>query len=128
MRSKSYSIKISPIAWKRAHRNSNRTMDHDDKEKLYFTLHLENQHNEEPVFTKGVSVQAIFYMPIPKSLKDRVPSLHHATSPDLEDLNKFLLEHLRGVVIKEPRLICSLTSKKVYDKDPRTEFVITEVE
>jgi len=100
-------------------------MDYDDKEKLSFSLHLENQHNEDPVFAQAVEIQAVFYMPIPKK---SVSSLRHATSPDLEDLNKFLLEQLRGVVIKEPRLICSLSTKKVYDKDPRTEIVITEVE
>lgn len=127
MRSKSYRININPIAWQRPARNGNRYYDSQAKDKVSFGLYLNHQHNNEAPFDKAIHMEVIFYMPIPKSIKDRKESIYHATTPDLDNLCKFLLDAIKDVLITDDRIICSLTAKKVYDKDPRTELIITEV-
>jgi Holliday junction resolvase RusA-like endonuclease len=66
-------------------------------------------------------------MPIPKPIKERPNSIYHSVAPYLESLNKFFLDAIRDIIITDDRVICSFSAKKVYDKNPRTEIVITEV-
>lgn len=128
MRSKAYCIKITPIAWQRALRNGNRSYDLQTKDKVSFGLYLDQQHADEPFFEKPIHIDVTFYMPIPKPLKERTSSLYNAGTPYLENLWKFLLDAMKDILILDDRVICSLSMKKVYDKEPRTELIITEVE
>jgi Holliday junction resolvase RusA-like endonuclease len=127
MRSKTYRINIPPIPWQRIVRNGNRLYDTDAKERVSFALYLEHQHNEEPLFLKPVHLDVIFYMPYPRVKKQREKHIYHTNLPHLENLYKFLVQSLKDVVIPDDRVICSLSAKKVYDNEPRTEFIITEV-
>jgi len=108
-------------------RNGNRCYDTQAKERISFTLYLSQQHNEEPFFDKPIHLDATFYMPIPKSIKKRENSLYHFNVPYLDNLYRFLLDAMKDVLIADDRVICSLSLKKVYDKEPRTELKITEV-
>ncbi len=126
MRSKAYCVNIIPIPWKRAARNGNRLYDAQARDKVNFGLYLSNIHNDEPLFSNPIHLDIIFYMPIAKTIKNR--TLYHSFAPDLDNLCKFLLDAIRDVLIVDDRIICSLTAKKVYDKEPRTELIITEVE
>jgi len=127
VRSKSYCIKVKPIAWQRAARNSNRYFDAQAKDKLAHGLYLINQHGDEPLFEGPIRLQVIFFMAIPKTLQNRQHSVYHSKSPDLDNLIKFLLDAMTDVIIADDRIICSLDAIKVYDVMPRTEFIITEV-
>ena len=128
MRSKSYRINISPIAWQTVVRNSSRSYDNNAKDRISFGLYLNQQHNEEPFFANPVHVEATFFMPIAKTLKGREDSFYHSKTPYMDNLYQFLLDAMKGVVIADERVISSLSLKKVYDKEPRTELIITEVE
>lgn len=128
MRSKSYIIKVKPIAWQRAARNGNRYFDAQAKDKLNFGLYLINQHGEEPLFDKAIHIDITFYMNIPKAKQDKLKSLYHVGPVDLDNLTKFLLDAMKDVIIVDDRIVCSMTMKKVYDWLPRTEITITEVE
>ena len=128
MRSKSYRINIVPIAWQRVTRSAARSYDTQTKDKVSFGLYLAQQHNEEPFFDKPIHLDVTFYMPIPKLSKERSASPYHSSSPYIDNLYKFFVEALKGVIIQDDRVICSLSIKKVYDKEPRTEMTITEVE
>ncbi len=128
MRSKAYCIKVKPIAWQRACRNGSRYFDAQAKDKLSFGLYLINQHGDEPIFQVPVHMDVTFYMPIPKSMQNRQYSIYHCKTPDLDNLCKFLLDSMKDVLIVDDRIISCLTAKKLYDKDPRTELVLTEVE
>lgn len=127
MRSKSYRINITPIPWQRIARKGNRCYDTQTREQVCFTLYLSQQHNDEPFFTNPVHLEVIFYMPIHKLVKDRQESHYHHTVPYLDNLYKFVLDAMRGVVVSDERVISSVSLKKVYDKEPRTELTITEV-
>jgi len=127
MRSKEYCIKITPIAWQRVVRSSNRSYDNQTRDKVSFGLYLAQQHNDEPFFDKPIHLDVTFYMPIPNPIKERSNSVYHATAPFLDNLYRFLVDAIKDIVIADDRVICSLSVKKVYDKEPRTEIVITEV-
>jgi len=108
MRSKSYRINIEPIAWRRPSHKESR----EYNDTVSFGLHLSKQHNEEPLFADPVHLDK---------------SNHPITTPYIDNLYHFLLYALKDVVIIDERVICSLSMKKVYDKEPRTEIVITEM-
>lgn len=127
MRSKQYCIKVTPIAWKRAGRNGNRYFDFQAREKLTLGICLNNQQGSDPLFSQAIHMDIVFYMPIPRLLKDREKLPYHTKTPDADNLCKLLFDALKGVVIQDDKLIFSYSVKKMYDKDPRTEFTITEV-
>ncbi len=127
MRSKSYCIKVKPMAWQRAGRNGSRYFDAQAKDKLAHGLYLINQHDDEPLFDKAIRIDAVFYMAIPKTLQNRSHTKYHTKSPDIDNLKKFLLDSLKDVLITDDRIVSELGAAKYYDKDPRTEFTITEL-
>ena len=127
MRSKAYRIDIVPIACARVMRNANRSYDALTRDKVSFGLYLAQQHNDEPFFDKPVHLDVTFYMPIPKQLKERSDSVYHFAVPFIDNLWRFFIDAIKDIVISDERVICSFSAKKVYDKEPRTELIITEV-
>lgn len=69
-------------------------------------------------------------MPIPKIIKKREPYKWFAHFPDIDNLQKFIFDAITdtGVIWKDDRLIASLIAKKLYDRNPRTHIIITELE
>lgn len=128
MRMKEYIVPIRPISWMRPRINGKRFYDGQNADKVAFGLHLLNQHNNEPLFSKPISLEVIFYMPIAPTKKERVESSWHSIVPDIDNLCKFLEDAIKDVLITDDRIICSLSAKKVYSKQPRTEFTIRELE
>ena len=124
MRSKAYCINIAPITWQRATR---RDYALKTKDAISFGLYLNQQHNDEPFFSNPIHIEATFYMPVTQRVTKDKQIFYHANVPHLENLYKFLLEAMKDVLIADDRVICSLSLKKVYDKEPRTELIITEV-
>jgi Holliday junction resolvase RusA-like endonuclease len=124
MRSKSYCVNIPPIAWQRVVRSRNRMYNIHMKDRVAFGLYLSQQHNDEPLFEKPIHLEVVFYMAMGKTPKDKQ---YHAAPPYLDNLYTFLVDALKDVLIRDGRVICSLSLKKVYDKEPRTELIITEV-
>lgn len=129
-RVKEYVINFAPIPWKRAGIHGKTFYDKQHHEKLATGLYLNQQHGNAPQFTKPIHVEAIFYMPIPKIIKKREPYKWFANFPDIDNLQKFIFDAITdtGVIWKDDRLIASLIAKKLYDKNPRTHIIITELE
>lgn len=128
LRSKSYCVKMNPIPWKRAGMNGSRLFDAQKQDKVMMGLYLNQQHNDEPLFNKATHLEVIFYFNYPKTLKKRSGSSWVSTVPDLDNLEKFLLDSIKNILITDDRIIVSMNSKKIYDKDPRVEFTLTELE
>ena len=84
-----------------------------------------------------IMLKVIFFMPRPKShyrtgkfkniLKDNMPE-HHSTTPDLDNLVKFLCDTIQGRdrLIVDDSQICILQAEKEYG-NPRTEVIIEEI-
>lgn len=123
-RVKSYIIELPPVAWQRAKLNGQRFFDGQHKDKVCFGLHMNSQHKGEPLFSTAIDIQLTFYMPQPKSMKKLIP---HSNAPDLDNLCKFILDAMKGVLITDDKIISTISAKKVYDHFPRYEFTITEL-
>jgi Holliday junction resolvase RusA-like endonuclease len=108
-------------------RSGSRSYDAHTRDKVCFGLYLSQQHGEEPFFDKPIHIDVTFYLPIPKPVKDKPTSLSRTASPSLDCLYKFFIDAIKDILIADNRVICSLSMKKVYDKEPRTELLITEV-
>jgi len=127
LRSKSYTIPVPPIIWQRAGLNGTRFYDAQKSDKIATGLYLNQQHGNEPLFDKAIHMEVIFYMPIPKSIPKREKSVWHTAPGDLDNLCKFLLDASKNITMSDDRILSSLIAKKIYDKNPRTEFTITEL-
>ena len=72
-----------------------------------------------------------FFMPIPKSLSskkyDALLLTPHYKKPDLSNLIKFYEDICNGLIYKDDAQIVSISAKKLYDSEPRTEFKLTEI-
>lgn len=129
-RTKEYIIDLFPIPWKRAGQNERHFYDRQTHEKTAVGIHLVSQHGSDPVFCGPLHMDLTFYMPLPKSLCKRKKTVWHHTTPDLDNLEKFLLDTITktGVIWRDDRLVSSMSVKKIYDKHPRTHIVIKELE
>jgi len=127
-RSMSFTIPLAPIAWQRAGLNGKHFFDKQHKEKLFVNIYLIQQLHGQPIFSKAVKMSILFCMPTPKYLQKSKTLPPHDKKPDLDNLEKFLLDSIsNGVLLSDDCLVCSVSKEKVYDKNPRTEFTITEV-
>jgi len=71
----------------------------------------------------------MFYMAICKTRRERVEYQYCATVPDIDNLQKLLLDSLvKSKIIFDDRYVSSITAKKLYSKKPRTEITITELD
>ena len=129
-RMKEYVINLVPIPWKRAGVREKVFYDRQTHEKLAFGLYLNKEHGSEPKFVKPVHVEVVFYMPIPKSVSKRSRILWHRSVPDIDNLQKFVFDAINHTrtIWEDDRIVSSLVAKKVYDNNPRTHIIITELE
>lgn len=77
-----------------------------------------------------VNCEFYFYMPIPESLSKKDKTLilwnafEHISKPDCDNLAKFYLDCMSGIVYEDDRKIYRLSILKRYDEEPRTEIRI----
>lgn len=128
LRSKSYCINIKPIPWQRPMLNGYRFFDGQHKDKVCFGIHMQQQHGEAQLFNRPIHLDMTFYMETPKSISARKKGVFHTNRPDLDNLCKFILDAMKDVLISDDKIICKLSAQKIYGKEPRVEFTITEVE
>jgi Holliday junction resolvase RusA-like endonuclease len=127
-RSMSFTIPIDPIPWQRPGLNGKHFFDKQHKEKLVFNIYINQQLHGQPIFSKAVKMTMLFCMPTPKYLLKCKALPPHDKKPDLDNLEKFLLDSIsHGILLADDCIVCSVSKDKVYDKNPRTEFTITEV-
>lgn len=131
-RQKTYHLDFKPLAWSRAGYNRvSGFYDTQARDKTCMRIYLENQHFGEELFHKPCRLDVVFYMPIPANhYRKKVQPIHHVFTPDLDNLIKYLLDSIKGIIIADDRMVCSITAKKIYTSadSTRTEFTITEVE
>ena len=86
---------------------------------------LKSQFKEDP-WEMPIALDLIFFMPIPKSasaLKKRQMAnglIGHIKKPDLDNLQKYILDCLNGLAFKDDSQICEIRAKKRYATNPST--------
>ncbi|MGB6528493.1 MAG: RusA family crossover junction endodeoxyribonuclease [Candidatus Nitrosopolaris sp.] len=128
-RTKSYIIPVAPIPWARARLAGKRHFNAQSQERFAFGICLKTQHNSEPLFARPIALDITFFMPesANHAKKNKDGMIYHSQRPDLDNLTKFLLDSLKGVLVTDDSIISRIVAKKVYDREPRTEFVIQEI-
>lgn len=128
-----YVIPGNPISLKRPRFSSatKRMYNPQRNEMLILSIGLQSQHDDEPLFEGPLHMDVTFFMPIPsktsKKAKQDIILKPDATRPDLDNLIKFVADISNGVLYKDDALIASISAKKVYDINPRTEFSIQSI-
>ena len=126
-----------PVPKKRArtfnHHGKIVTWDSQDKLKEGYKWQVRAQYREEPI-TSPVILDIVFLMPIPKStskVKQRAMlngTLHHMCRPDVDNLQKFVLDVLNDVVLKDDAQVVEIHAKKVYSSKSGTVVRIIPME
>lgn len=76
-----------------------------------------------------INVILTFFMPIPKSTPKRInlKGAPHHKRPDIDNLIKFILDVIQGVLITDDAIVSSIEAHKIYSDNPRTEITIKEL-
>ena len=80
-----------------------------------------------------LSLDAIFYMPIPKSankgLRERMASerMMHTKKPDTDNMLKSVLDGCNGIAYKDDNQIAQIRATKFYSENPRVEVTISTI-
>jgi Holliday junction resolvase RusA-like endonuclease len=96
-----------------------------EKEVKAIRLVIKDQWKYKPI-DGGVSVEFMFHMPIPKSTTKKRKwemehgEAHHLKKPDIDNLEKFMLDCMNGIVWNDDRQIVKLVSRKQYNIEPKT--------
>jgi Holliday junction resolvase RusA-like endonuclease len=98
--------------------------------RLLTTIELERQHQDEPLFEGPLSLEVLFFFPLPLTPRSRCkarPGDQYTMPPSLFTLIHFLESVSHGVIYDCESSIAYVTCKKTYDEEARTEFTITEI-
>jgi Holliday junction resolvase len=124
-----------PQARARTVRRGNKTITYDPASKLKegYKWQIRSQYREEPL-TVPVAIDILFMMPIPKSTSKTKTAamangtIHHMKRPDLDNLEKFLLDVLNDVVLKDDGQVVEMHARKIYSTKPGTYVRIIPME
>ena len=120
-----------PIPWKRPGHNSHTGSIYDEQKKLKEQCRwvLQAQYREDPL-TCPLDIGMIFYFPISESTSavKRTQMLngviHHMIKPDVDNLAKFALDTMTGVIFHDDCQVFRLSVEKRYSTKPGTYIQI----
>lgn len=138
MRSNSYTVFGKPQAQKRPRMSIQKrgakvfphVYDSQKEERSEMRKHIMQQMRDKRILRhlEGcLSVNMIFHMPTPKNKLKTHLNKPHDTKPDIDNLAKFALDTLNGLVFEDDKSISELLCKKIYSDTPRTEITICEI-
>lgn len=124
-----YIVNGDPIPLLRARFGRRCVYDSQKAIKGRWSIDLERQHEDRPMLSGPLHLDAYFYMPIPNHItKEKKLTYHkrpHVFRPDLSNLIKFLEDCATGIIFRDDSIIASISARKLYDHITRTEFIIT---
>lgn len=99
------------------------------QERLEAQWQLRSQWKNEPI-QHPVSVEFIFALPVPSSTSQKLRSkmlsgeIRHMKKPDATNLQKFMEDAIKGIVIADDNQVVKICSSKKYSETPMTEIRI----
>jgi Holliday junction resolvase RusA-like endonuclease len=77
----------------------------------------------------AIEVDIIFWMPIPKATtkKMRATMYYHTKKPDIDNLAKFYMDCMNGIVWNDDAQVVCLTATKYYSEYPNVAIEAMEV-
>lgn len=102
-----------------------RSFDPQTKQKEQVRWQLRSQFTDE-LITVPIALEVKFYMKIPKSTskvrtKEMIQGkIHHIKRPDIDNLLKFVLDCMNGVIFKDDSQVCVIHAEKIYAEKGHT--------
>ncbi len=108
-------------------KNGNKIHSYDpvEKEKLQSKWYIKHQFNQN-ILSCPLSMNILYHMPIPKCVSKKMKTsmlngkCHHIKRPDCDNLAKFTLDVLTGIVFDDDCQIVELAIRKIYAEKPKT--------
>lgn len=123
-----YVIKGDPVPLARPRFRNSTVYDKQKEIKLIAGIHLRAQHNERPLLEGALHLDATFFMKMPlKARPQKMDTRPHIARPDLDNLIKYILDVCNKVVLRDDCCVCSITARKMYSTQPRSEFSFTPI-
>lgn len=126
-----FSLAGEPIAWKRARPNHQNKCMYDpqkvEKERVKWQL---RHHFRNDVIHGPVRIAFKFHFPVPDSTsgvrkRDMINNvIHHIKKPDGDNLVKFYLDCMTGIVFDDDCQVCNFSSEKFYAEFPSVYICI----
>lgn len=102
------------------------------REKEYAQWQIKAQWNQSAI-SAPVAVEITFHLPIPsgtsKIRKTQMLNgvLKHIKRPDVDNLSKFAIDCIKGIVIEDDNQVYRLSAEKVYGLAPKTVIRVLPV-
>lgn len=119
----------TPVPWA-AHKGfGRRAYNPRYNERLEAQWQIKNQW-KNPAFTGAVEVQFIFALEPPKGVSKKTREkmlsgeIKHMKKPDATNLQKFMEDCIKGIVIADDNQVVKISSSKKYSETPMTEIRI----
>lgn len=128
---KTYILYGKPIPLQRPRVTSFGTYDPQKKEKGEARALIYNQRGTTvPATNVPIQLVVTFFMPIPKSTPKKInlKGKFHYKRPDIDNLIKYILDVIQPILITDDSLVATIIADKIYDENPRTQFIISEIE
>jgi len=131
-----FSIPGIPHSQKRARKGKYGFYNPQSREKKqvqYYLLAQMNENGFKMLCNDPIKVKVTFHMPIPKSfsksLKNKLrESPHpHIVKPDIDNLIKFILDCMTGIVYQDDNCIYRISSSKTYSQNPSTKVFLSKL-
>ena len=117
-----------PTPWKRAGLNKGKHYDTQKNLKAVHGILMKQQFTDLPL-AGPIHISFKFYMPLPiYKKKHQKPGNPHFNTPDCSNLIKYYEDVASKILYTDDCQISSISAIKLYDKDPRTEITITQIE
>lgn len=114
----------APIPLQRHRSYGKKMVDPQKQEKEAFRLQVISQTGPVTPYEGPIWLYLVFEMPIPSSLsKKRAEALEgelHYKRPDIDNLVKFVLDAINGVIWKDDAQVTELYAQKRYSHNPET--------
>lgn len=96
------------------------------KEKEYAQWQIKAQFNQQAPIAAPVRLDLTFHMPIPagtskvRRLQMLNGRMRHMKRPDVTNMQKFIEDVLKGIVIEDDSQVVEVVARKVYSEKPKT--------
>lgn len=120
-----------PLARARIGHGAKRMYDSQREAKLHTGILIQSQHKPDICYEGPLHLDVTFFMRIPRKIhtKREIEKnfTYHHCRPDLSNLLKFIEDVAQSILFRDDAQICYITSRKVYHQEPRTEFILKEM-
>jgi len=124
-------IPYDPVPWASPRLSKNRCWDPREADKRAFRFLLRQQYDASP-YEKYVAITFYyaFAPPASASLKKRCKMLSGEIRPtkcDCTNLQKLYEDCLKGIVIKDDRQVCMVSSYKYYEEKAHVDIIVQDL-